>query len=129
MHDVKAVTMIELDEEPHYTLLRSKEERYASALEALPVMQLQERILKQGAGLTQEAIDNKTNLLYPHSLGERDEMVAQRDDVNATFYLRPVTPAEMARVVEEGDYMPQKSTYFYPKLLTGLVLHEFEIQD
>lgn len=129
VHDVKAVTMIELDEEPHYTLLRSKEERYASALEALPVMQLQERILKQGAGLTQEAIDNKTNLLYPHSLGERDEMVAQRDDVNATFYLRPVTPAEMARVVEEGDYMPQKSTYFYPKLLTGLVLHEFEIQD
>jgi uncharacterized protein (DUF1015 family) len=56
-------------------------------------------------------------------------MVAQRDDINATFYLRPVTPAEMARVVEQGDYMPQKSTYFYPKLLTGLVLHEFEIQD
>ncbi|HET6511863.1 MAG TPA: hypothetical protein VFH43_06705, partial [Candidatus Kapabacteria bacterium] len=125
----KAITMIELAEEPHFTVLRSKDERYASALEGLPVMQLQERILKDGAGLTQEAIDNKTNLLYPHSLAERDEMVAQRDDINATFYLRPVTPAEMARVVAQGDYMPQKSTYFYPKLLTGLVLHEFEIQD
>jgi uncharacterized protein (DUF1015 family) len=129
MHDTKAITMIELDEAPHFTLLRSKDERYASALEGLPVMQLQERILKQGAGLTQEAIDNKTNLLYPHSLTERDEMVAQRSDINATFYLRAVTPTEMARVVEEGDYMPQKSTYFYPKLLTGLVLHEFDIQD
>ncbi len=129
MHDQKAVTMIELSEAPHFTVLRSKDERYATALEGLPVMQLQERILKQGAELTQSAIDNKTNLLYPHSRAERDAMVAHRDDINATFYLRPVTPAEMARVVEQGDYMPQKSTYFYPKLLTGLVLHEFAIQD
>lgn len=129
LHDQKAVTMVELDEAPHFTLVRARDERYASALAGLPVMQLQERILKQGAGLTQEAIDNKTNLLYPHSLQERDEMVAVRNDVNASFYLRPVTPAEMARVVEEGDYMPQKSTYFYPKLLTGLVIHEFEVQD
>ncbi|HET6511561.1 MAG TPA: DUF1015 family protein, partial [Candidatus Kapabacteria bacterium] len=129
LHDQKAVTMIELDEAPHFTIVRSRDERYASALEGLPVMQLQERILKQGAGLTQAAIDNKTNLLYPHSLQERDEMVAARRDVNATFYLRPVTPAEMARVVEEGDYMPQKSTYFFPKLLTGLVIHEFGVQD
>jgi uncharacterized protein (DUF1015 family) len=129
LSDQKAITMIELDEAPYFTLVRARDERYVSALEGLPVMQLQERILKQGAGLTQSAIDNKTNLLYPHSLQERDEMVAGRSDINATFYLRPVTPAEMAKVVEEGDYMPQKSTYFYPKLLTGLVLHEFEVQD
>jgi uncharacterized protein (DUF1015 family) len=128
MHDQRSVTMIELAESPHYTLIRNRDHAFTSALDELPVMQLQERILKQAAGLTQEAIDNKTNLLYPHSVQERDQMVSERADINATFYLRPVTPQEMARVVDEGNYMPQKSTYFYPKLLTGLVFHEFKIQ-
>lgn len=129
LHDQKAVTMIELAEAPHYTLVRAKDANYTRALDELPVVQLHEKILKSGAGLTQEAIDNKTNLLYPHSIAERDEMIRSHTDVNATFYLRPITPQQMARVVEEGDFMPQKSTFFYPKLLTGLVFHEFGVQD
>lgn len=125
--DQQAVTMIELNESPRFSVVRQKASGSGSALERLPVQVLQEKILKGAIGLTQDAIDNKTNLLYPHSLEERDTMAAAQA-TQATFYLRPVQPAEMAAVVDEGDFMPQKSTFFYPKLLTGLVFHEFEVQ-
>ena len=78
-------------------------------------------------GLSQEDIDNKTNLLYPHTIAELDEMT-ESQPTNAAFLLRPVTSSELAAVVEQGEFMPQKSTFFYPKLLTGLVFHEFQAQ-
>jgi uncharacterized protein (DUF1015 family) len=34
--------------------------------------------------------------------------------------------ADIAAVAEDGDVMPQKSTYFYPKALTGLVINPLE---
>ncbi len=47
---------------------------------------------------------------------------------DAAFLLRAVRPSELQAVVERGEFMPQKTTYFYPKLLTGLVFHEFGSQ-
>jgi len=41
-------------------------------------------------------------------------------------FLRPTSLEEMLLVSKKGLKMPQKSTYFYPKLLTGLVFHGFE---
>lgn len=44
------------------------------------------------------------------------------------FLLRPVAPETLKRVVERGEVMPKKSTYFYPKVPTGLVLYQvFEV--
>lgn len=40
------------------------------------------------------------------------------------FFLRPTALSDMKRVAEKGEMMPQKSTYFYPKLLTGLVINK-----
>lgn len=117
------ITVIELPEEPKYVVVRSAAKE-GSALEKLNVYRLHEEILKPLAGLTQEQINAKTNLLYPHSVKEADEMMAT-SDYQACFYLKPVTPEEMLAVTTEGNYMPQKSTYFYPKLLTGLVFNEF----
>ena len=36
---------------------------------------------------------------------------------------KPCTMAQLKAVSDAGDLMPQKSTYFYPKLATGLVVH------
>ena len=38
------------------------------------------------------------------------------------FAVNPATTAEMIAVADAGEVMPQKSTYFYPKVPTGLVL-------
>jgi len=43
------------------------------------------------------------------------------------FLLNPTSPSEVRRVADHGEKMPQKSTDFYPKLLTGLVLSKMEI--
>ena len=42
------------------------------------------------------------------------------------FFLRPVKVSEFKAVVEAGEIMPKKSTFFYPKLLSGLVINKIE---
>ncbi len=125
--DPTVITMIEFSEAPHFVAVRDKSPKQLGALESLGVWRLQEEILKGVIGLTQQAIDDKTNLLYPHTLEELDTMKGAHD-VQAAFLLRAVTPAEMVEVVKAGAFMPQKSTFFYPKLLSGLVIQEFDIQ-
>lgn len=48
------------------------------------------------------------------------------DDADATFLLEPTPVASVSAVAADGDVMPQKSTYFYPKALSGLVLNPHE---
>jgi uncharacterized protein (DUF1015 family) len=43
----------------------------------------------------------------------------------AAFLLNPTKVSQLKAVAEKGEMMPQKSTYFYPKLLTGLVINRF----
>jgi uncharacterized protein (DUF1015 family) len=50
-------------------------------------------------------------------------MVEEHD---AAFVLRPTRMDQMRAVALGGDVMPQKSTYFYPKLLSGLLFRSME---
>jgi uncharacterized protein (DUF1015 family) len=54
-----------------------------------------------------------------------DEAIAavDRGDAAAAFLLEPVTVEQVARFAHAGETMPQKSTFFYPKLTSGLLLH------
>jgi uncharacterized protein (DUF1015 family) len=54
-----------------------------------------------------------------------DEAVAvvDRGDAAAAFLLEPVTVEQVARFAHAGETMPQKSTFFYPKLTSGLLFH------
>lgn len=127
--DRSVITLLSFPEEPAWVLLRDKGETTRdSALAKLPAYRIQEEIIKPMGGITQDAIDQKTNLLYPHSVEEFDQMVSDRD-WNVSFFLRSVSPEEIVAVTQEGSYMPQKSTYFYPKLPAGLVIHDFNIQS
>ena len=124
--DDQAITLIEFPEDPKWMLIR------AMAIGArdnvkLPASRIEDEIFITLLGLTRADIDARSHLLFPHSLREVDDM-EESHAWNAVFYLRAVQPAEMHQVVERGSFMPQKTTYFYPKLLTGLVMHEFEAQ-
>jgi len=123
--DPSSLTLIQLPEEPKFVLVKDTADlSKSSALDKLAVYRLHEKILKPIAGLTQSEIDNKTNLLYPHTLTELDSMISE-NDYNAAFILNPTKPQEVLDVTASGLFMPQKSTYFYPKLLSGLVFYEF----
>jgi uncharacterized protein (DUF1015 family) len=54
-----------------------------------------------------------------------EEAVAavDRGDAAAAFLLEPVTVEQVARFAHAGEVMPQKSTFFYPKLTSGLLFH------
>jgi uncharacterized protein (DUF1015 family) len=54
-----------------------------------------------------------------------DEAVAavDRGEAEAAFLLQPVTVEQVARFAHAGETMPQKSTFFYPKLTSGLLFH------
>jgi uncharacterized protein (DUF1015 family) len=61
-------------------------------------------------------------LSYHHDAAEAVRMV-QKDGWAATILLNPTKMTEVQAVAEAGLRMPPKSTFFYPKLLTGLVIH------
>ena len=64
---------------------------------------------------------------YTKSATEAAGLVAAAsDDADAAFLLEPTPVASILAVARDGDVMPQKSTYFYPKALTGLVLNPHE---
>jgi uncharacterized protein (DUF1015 family) len=126
--DANAFTLIQFPEEPNCVIVKDTSDlSKASPVDKLDVQRLHERILKPVAGLTQARIDNKTNLLYPHTLSELDSVISEHE-YNAAFILNATTPQEVIDVTSSGEFMPQKSTYFYPKLLSGLVFYEFAEQ-
>jgi uncharacterized protein (DUF1015 family) len=59
---------------------------------------------------------------------QRAEAVAtvDRGDAEAAFLLRPTRIEDVWAVARRGETMPQKSTYFYPKLTSGLLLHPLD---
>jgi hypothetical protein len=78
------------------------------------------------AGIDASAVASG-RLAYSKSAGEAITSVdASRDGADAAFLLEPTPVADVAAVARDGDVMPQKSTYFYPKALTGLVVNPHE---
>jgi uncharacterized protein (DUF1015 family) len=66
-------------------------------------------------------------LAYSKSVSEALDWVdVAKDGADAAFLLDPTPVVEIAAVAAEGDVMPQKSTYFYPKALTGLIINPHE---
>jgi uncharacterized protein (DUF1015 family) len=78
------------------------------------------------AGIDADAI-SAGRLAYTHSAGEAlDAVDARSDGADAAFLLEPTPVASIAAVAGEGEVMPQKSTYFYPKALSGLLVNPLE---
>ena len=100
-------------------LLRRARAEVSSPRASLDVSVLQEEvILRLGIGETEL---REEALAYTRDPGEA--VAAVRGGTAALAFLgSPCTPAEVLAVADAGETMPQKSTYFYPKVPTGLVL-------
>lgn len=85
---------------------------------------LESLLLRDALGMSADDIEAKRGISYTASA---DAAIAALDgDVHAAFFMRP-TPVEQVRAVADaGETMPPKSTYFFPKLLTGLVFNPLE---
>jgi uncharacterized protein (DUF1015 family) len=90
---------------------------------SLDVAVLHILILDQLLGLQQEALSQQENLTYTRDEAEALQTAAS-GQAQLSFILNPTRIEQVAAVAAAGDKMPQKSTYFYPKVLTGLVIND-----
>jgi len=74
-------------------------------------------------GMLNVSASSGEHIAYDPDEFEAAELV-QSDEVQMALLLNPPTPEDVKKVSLAGALMPHKSTYFYPKLLTGLVMHK-----
>ncbi len=94
-------------------------------LRTLDVSVLHSLILEKLLGIDKENMAKQINLKYTRDADEAVEAV-QNGSANCAFFLNPTRVEQIAAVGSAGQKMPQKSTYFYPKLITGLVMNKFK---
>jgi len=88
---------------------------------SLDVCMLNHLILKNILGI--ELGDKERLTFSPHA----DELIDSVDNNNShiAFFLNPVKAEKIISIALENERMPAKSTYFYPKVLSGLVINKF----
>jgi uncharacterized protein (DUF1015 family) len=113
-------------------LLESKTEAMAAALHDVPVRQrqldlthLHAIVLERLLGLDTKAVRDETNIRYLRDAGDAVEQ-ARRGEADVSFLINPVSMDQLREVAFAGEVMPQKSTDFYPKLLSGLAVYALD---
>jgi len=115
-----------------YILLQSRPEAVKAVLADIParqaqldVVQLHSILLDRILGLSQERITQLGNVRFIREASEAVEQV-QSGEADIAFLIKPITLDQLREVSLAGDVMPQKSTDFYPKLLSGLAIYALD---
>lgn len=113
-------------------LMTAKASAVRQALAALPerqrqldVAQLHQIVLERLLGISAQAILEQTNLHYVREAAEAIQQVAD-GRAQIAFLINPVHMEQLREVAFAGDVMPQKSTDFFPKLLSGLTIYALD---
>jgi len=91
----------------------------------LDVVLLHQGILEPALGITPQAVSSEANLTYEREAAAALEAV-DRGAAQVAFLLNPVEVDLVMKVATAGEVMPQKSTDFYPKLLSGITMYRVE---
>jgi len=112
-------------------LMRAKQDAIQHALRELPVLQreldvvqLHRVMLERVLGISEEAIRNQENVRYERDAFEAISWV--RQGANVAFLMNPAKIEQVRDIAFGGEVLPQKSTDFYPKLLSGLAIYALE---
>jgi uncharacterized protein (DUF1015 family) len=101
---------------------RLYEKEIPSALRHLDVTVLTRLIFMELLGFDELRLDNEKNIAYTSV--EKDAVAAiATGQCDLAFLLNPTSIEQVRAVAEEGLIMPRKSTYFYPKVITGQVFN------
>ena len=119
--------------DPRYLILRLKNKRImqrlakdlSAPLRELDVSTLHLLILEHILGLKPEQQVNGGAIRY----AQDEDVVLQaleKEDFQAAFILNPPKAEDILTIADGGEKMPQKSTYFYPKLSSGLIVNKID---
>lgn len=95
------------------------------AQQSLDVVQLHKALLEGALGISEQAIRDQRNIRYVRDTAEALSQV-RSGAANVAFLLNPVRMTQLRDIALAGEVMPQKSTDFYPKLLSGLTIYALE---
>ena len=95
----------------------------SEASQQLDVSVLHSLILEKTMGIDKENMANQINLTYTKFF-EEAIMKVDKGEFQCSFILNPTRVTEIRDVAAAGEKMPQKSTYFYPKMITGMVMND-----
>lgn len=112
-------------------LMRAKKNAVQDALGQVPslqrdldVVQLHRIMLERVLGISEEAVRNQENVRYERDAFEAISWV--RQGANVAFLMNPAKIDQVRDIAFGGEVLPQKSTDFYPKLLSGLTIYALE---
>ena len=119
--------------DPRYLILRLKNKRImqrvakdlSAPLRELDVSVLHNLVLQHILGMPPDQQVNGESIRY----SQDEEAVLQtleKEDFQAAFILNPPKAEEILTIANGGEKMPQKSTYFYPKLISGLIINKID---
>ncbi len=89
----------------------------------LDVSVLQKLVMEKILGIDNEALAGGEMVRYTRDASEAVHLV-DREECRIAFLMNPTGVKEVTTIAEKGEKMPQKSTFFYPKLITGLVINK-----
>jgi len=95
------------------------------AQRGLDVVQLHKLVLEEILGMSEEDIRAQKHLKYVRDAAEAVEEV-KKGAAQVTFLMNPVHIEQMRDIAFAGEVMPQKSTDFYPKMMSGLTIYSVE---
>ncbi len=107
------------------TVLDAELEGYSPAYRQLDAAALEALILRRALGMSTDDIAAKKGLSYCSDTGEAIRRIID-GECDAGFLLRPTPVQQVRDVADAGETMPPKSTYFFPKLLTGIVFNPLQ---
>ena len=99
---------------------------YIEEYRRLDVSILHILILEQHLGINESKLVSQSHVDYARDVDRCIEAV-NAGKYQAAFFLNPTTSTQMQSLALKGERMPQKSTDFYPKLLTGFVFMKMKI--
>lgn len=97
--------------------------RHSSISRHLDIVILHDAILEPLLGIDKRALEEQRNLEYRRNAGNCIEMTL-RGDYQALFMVKPTRVAQVREMALNRETMPQKSTDFYPKILSGFVISD-----
>jgi uncharacterized protein (DUF1015 family) len=95
---------------------------HSQAYRQLDTGVLETLLLKGALGLSDDDISHFNGLFYARDTAEALALV-RSGEYDAAFVMRPTPVAQVREIAAAGENMPPKSTYFFPKLLTGLLFN------
>ena len=108
-------------------IMVSAQPEASAAVRALDVNILHTLILERVLGIGAQQLASQSNIEYIKDIGDAIDKTIDKVDSGksqAVFFMNPTRIEQVKAVAAAGEKMPQKSTFFYPKIYTGLVVNK-----